>query len=296
MMSGFWHWWVIVLTLGNIAACYWLIKWTAKTRPGEVAAGDVTGHSWDGLEEYNNPLPNWWLWLFYLTLVFGIVYLILYPGLGNFKGVLGWTEVKEWQQEVEAAEAKYGPIFQKYAGQDIAAIAKDPEALEIGGRLFANYCAQCHGSDAQGGGGFPNLTDNDWLYGGSPEAIEQTILNGRQGNMPAWGPQLGEDGVKQVTAYVLSLSGRKVDPALASAGKEKYQTFCSGCHGADGKGNQALGAPNLTDKVWLYGGSRGSVEKTIREGRAGRMPAFKDFLGKDKVHLLAGYVYSLSQK
>ncbi len=296
MMSGFWHWWVIVLTLGNIVACYWLIKWTAKARPGEVASGEVTGHSWDGLEEYNNPLPNWWLWLFYITLIFSLVYLVLYPGLGNFKGVLGWTQTKQWQGEMQDAEAKYGPIFQKYAKMDVAAIAKDPEALEIGGRLFANYCAQCHGSDAQGGGGFPNLTDNDWLYGGAPETIEQSILNGRQGTMPGWAAQLGDDGVKQVTAYVLSLSGREVDSALASAGKEKYMTFCAGCHGPDGKGNQALGAPNLTDKVWLYGGSQGAVEKSIREGRSGKMPAFKDFLGEDKVHLLAGYVYSLSQK
>lgn len=296
-MSSFWNWWVIVITVVNILACYWLIKWTMKSRPGEAAEGDVTGHSWDGLEELNNPLPRWWLWLFYGTIIFAFAYLALYPGLGNFKGLLGWTEVNQWQAEMENADEKYGPIFKKFASQDIPTLAKNPEALDIGRRLYLNHCALCHGSDAGGGPGFPNLTDKAWMYGGAPEQIEASILNGRAGVMPALGPALGGDeGIKQVAAYVASLSGRKVDEAQAAAGKEKFAAACAACHMPDGTGNQALGAPNLTDKVWIYGSTLESIEETIRNGRQGKMPAHKDFLGKDKVHLLAAYLYSLSQK
>ncbi len=293
--SDFWHWWIVVLVLANILGCWWLILWASKRRTGEAAVGDVTGHVWDEtLAEYNNPLPRWWLWLFNITLVFALVYLALYPGLGKFRGLLHWTEESQYEQQVKAAEAKYGPIFAKYAKQDIKALAANPEATKIGRRLFLNYCAICHGSDARGNRGFPNLTDNDWLYGGEPETIEKTILDGRQGYMPAWLPILHEDGVKKVAAYVMSLSGRKVDPALAAAGKKIFQQNCIACHGPDGKGNHMMGAPNLTDNIWLYGGSPGTIEKTIAGGRHGRMPAHRHFLGKNKVHLLAAYIYSLS--
>lgn len=293
-MSSFFSWWVIVLTLGNIVGAYWLIRWTMKSRPGESAEGTTTGHSWDGLEEYNNPLPRWWLWLFYITLVFGVIYLVLYPGLGTFAGVLDWSQDGQYDKEVDKANAKYGPLFAKYATLDIPDVASQPEALQMGERMFLNYCSQCHGSDARGAKGFPNLADGDWLYGGSPDAIQHSILNGRSGVMPALGAALGEEGTDEVVEYVLSLSGRSEDSAKAEKGKARFQIMCVACHGPDGKGNQALGAPNLTDNTWLYGGSRGAITKTINQGRNGVMPAHKDFLGADKAHLVAAYVWSLS--
>jgi len=288
--------WVAAITLINIFACYWLIKWTMKVREGESAVGEVTGHKWDeNLEEYNNPLPRWWLWLFYGTIIFSLVYLVLYPGLGNFKGMLGWSSTGQYQDEVKVADAKYGPIFAKFAGTPIPELARDKAAMEAGRRLFATYCTQCHGSDAGGTTHFPNLTDNDWLYGGTPEKIQETILKGRNGMMPPMGPVLGEQGVEEVAAYVMSLSGRKVDPKLAEAGKQKFVSAgCVGCHGMDAKGNQAIGAPNLTDTIWLHGSTARSIKETITKGRTGKMPAHEKFLGKDKVHLLAAYVYSLS--
>ena len=296
-MSTFWSSWITILTLVNIAACYWLIKWTSKPKAGEATEGEVTGHSWDGLEEFNNPLPRWWLWMFYLSMIFGLGYLVLYPGLGNWKGTLGWTQQGQWQQEVERAEDTYGPLFKKFAGIDIPVLAQNPKAMAIGKRLFLNYCAQCHGSDAGGGPGFPRLSDGDWLYGGAPAQIEASILYGRGGVMPALGAALGgPEKVKQVATYVASLSGREVDQAVAAEGAPIFAAMCGSCHMPAGTGNQALGAPNLTDKVWLYGGSIGTIEKTINGGRNGHMPAHKDFLGADKVHLLASYIYSLSQK
>jgi cytochrome c oxidase cbb3-type subunit 3 len=294
--SDFWSWWIIVLTLGNIAFCWWLIVWTMKKRTGEAASGDVTGHTWDeSLQEYNNPLPRWWLWLFYITMVFGVVYLLLYPGLGKFPGLLGWTGSGQYEQEMGRAEAQYGPIFAAYASRDIEDLARDSEALQVGQRLFTNYCATCHGADAGGGNGFPRLSDDDWLWGGTPDTIKTSILDGRQGIMPPWGEALGNQGVEEVTAYVLTLNGREADPRLAEAGKARFATMCIACHGVDGKGNQALGAPNLTNNTWLYGGSPGTIRQTIAQGRRGNMPAHRDFLGEDKAHVLAAYIYSLSQ-
>ena len=294
--SDFWSWWIIVLTLGNIAFCWWLIVWTMKKRGGEAATGDVTGHTWDeSLQEYNNPLPRWWLWLFYITMIFGVIYLLLYPGLGKFPGLLGWTGSGQYEQEVQRAEDLYGPIFAGYASRDIEDLARDSEALQVGQRLFTNYCATCHGADAGGGIGFPNLRNDDWLWGGSPEAIKTSILDGRQGVMPPWGEVLGDQGVEEVTAYVLSLNGREADPQLAEAGKARFDTMCIACHGMDGKGNQAMGAPDLTNNIWLYGGSPGAIRQSITQGRNGMMPAHRDFLGEDKAHVLAAYIYSLSQ-
>jgi cytochrome c oxidase cbb3-type subunit 3 len=293
--SGFWNIWIIVLTVGNILACWWLIRWTSKRRHNEAAEGEVTGHVWDQtLSEYNNPLPRWWLWMFYITLIFAVGYLALYPGLGIFKGVLNWSQESQYSQEMDKAANKYGPVFAQYASQPLADLTNNQDALRIGGRLYSNYCATCHGSDAKGASGFPNLADNDWLWGGSPEAIKTSILDGRNGVMPGWEAPLGEQGVNEVTAYVLSLSGRQGDAAVVEAGKARYDAFCGSCHGMDGTGNQALGAPNLTDDVWVYGGSEGAVRKTIAKGRNGIMPAHRDFLGEDKSHLLAAYVYSLS--
>jgi cytochrome c oxidase cbb3-type subunit III len=293
--SSFWNWFIIVPTVAGIIGCFLLVRWLSTDIKQEDLAKSM-GHVWDeDLEELNNPLPRWWLNMFYLTLFFGIGYLVLYPGLGTFSGVLGWTSTGQYEQEIDLADAKYGPLFSRYESMDIVAVADDPDARRMGERLFVNYCATCHGSDARGARGFPNLRDNDWLYGGSPEAIEQTILNGRNGVMPAWESALGgEAGVADMTEYVLGLSGRNVDTEAAARGGEKFAMLCAACHGADGTGNQALGAPNLTDNIWLYGGSSTMVAETLAKGRNGVMPAHAEFLGKDKVHLLAAYVYSLS--
>ena len=295
--SSFWSWFIIVPTVGGIIACFLLIRWLTvdKDAPPADTEAESMGHVWDeDLEELNNPLPRWWLGMFYITLIFSIGYLALYPGLGTFPGLLGWTSIGQYQKEIDVADAKYGPIFTKYALMDIAAVADDPAARKIGERLFINYCATCHGSDARGARGFPNLRDNNWQYGGDPETIEQTILNGRNGVMPAWGEALGgEAGVADVTEYVFSLSGRNADPAAVARGQEKFE-ICVACHGADGTGNQALGAPNLTDNIWLYGGSPKQVKETIAKGRKGTMPPHRDFLGEDKVHLLAAYIFSMS--
>jgi len=293
--NGFWSWYIIIPVVGGIAALFYFnMVWSEPKRKSQEKA-KAMGHVWDeDLQELNNPLPRWWLNMFYVTLVFGVGYLILYPGLGTFRGVLHWTEVGQYDKEVAAANAKFDPLYEKYLKEDIKVLAADPDALKTGERLFLNYCTVCHGSDAGGGPGYPNLRDDDWLHGGDPQAIEQTILNGRMGVMPAWGPTLGPEGVANVAEYVLSLSGRSTDEAAAAAGKVKFQQLCVACHGPDGKGNQAIGAPNLTDNIWLYGGSKKTIMETIEKGRMGRMPAHAEFLGPAKVHLLAAYVYSLS--
>jgi cytochrome c oxidase cbb3-type subunit 3 len=293
--SSFWNWFIIIPTVGGIIACFLLIRWLSTAIKPEDE-GKEMDHVWDGdLVELNNPLPRWWLNMFYITLYFSIGYLALYPGLGTFKGLLEWTSTGQYEREIDIADAKYGPLFKKFQEMPIVAVAADPEARRMGERLFVNYCATCHGSDARGARGFPNLRDNDWLYGGDPDVIQQTILEGRNGVMPAWADALGGDaGVADVTEFVFSLSGRDVDQAAAARGGEKYQMLCVACHGADGTGNQALGAPNLADSIWLYGGSSKQVMETIAKGRIGVMPPHRDFLGEDKVHLLAAYVYSLS--
>jgi cytochrome c oxidase cbb3-type subunit 3 len=300
-MSDFWSIWIIVLTVANILGCLWLIRWTMKKRTGEAAQGDVTGHTWDGdLQEFNNPLPRWWLWLFYITLVFAGVYLALYPGLGKFQGFLGWSSHgSQYQAEMTKAAEKYDPIFKQYAAvavTDLATKDEYQEAREMGKRLFLTYCMQCHGSDGGGARGFPNLRDDDWLWGGTPEQIKVSIAAGRNGVMPPHA-HLAEEQIDQVTTYVQALAGRDVDAAAAEAGKEVYLTAgCIACHGVDGTGNQLLGAANLTDNTWLYGGSPGAIKQTIVKGRNGIMPAQTELLGDDKVHLLTAYVYSLSKQ
>jgi cytochrome c oxidase cbb3-type subunit 3 len=292
--SAFWSVYIAVVTIASILACgvlLWKLS-SARAAPGEKAS--VMGHVWDeNLEEYNNPLPRWWMWLFWITIVFGLIYLVLYPGLGSFAGVLKWSSVGQYQEEVARARDQYEPIFAKYAAMDIPAVAADPQAREIGQRLFLNYCAQCHASDARGVRGFPNLADKDWLYGGSPEAITTSITDGRQGIMPPW-PQLGDEAIKNVANHVLSLAGRTHDSLRAAQGKEAYMANCVACHGAEGKGNAAMGAPDLTDDVWLYGGGQAAIIESIAQGRHGVMPAWGGFLGPAKVHLLAAYVYGLS--
>jgi cytochrome c oxidase cbb3-type subunit III len=297
--SGFWNIYIVVLTLIGIVGCGVLLWSQSKHKvvlpPGAKAQTQTTGHMWDeDLTELNTPMPRWWMWLFYITIVFGLAYLALYPGLGNYAGSLGWKSTEAYQQELKQAEADYGPLFAKYQQQDLKAVAADPQAHAIGERLFLTYCAQCHGSDARGSKGFPNLSDRDWLHGGEPDVIKTTIMNGRNGVMPAMAAALGsEKDVENVAHYVLSLSGSTSDPIKSVLGKAKFGA-CAACHGADGHGNQAMGAPNLSDRIWLYGGSADTIMETIRKGRNNTMPAFKDFLGEAKVHVLAAYVWSLS--
>jgi cytochrome c oxidase cbb3-type subunit 3 len=232
--------------------------------------------------------------MFVITIVWGIGYLIIYPGMGNFPGLLGWTQVQQHDQEVAAADEKFRAMRDRYLALPVEEIAKDPAVVKMGSRMFGNNCAQCHGADAKGSYGFPNLTDNDWIYGGSPDAIKTTLIQGRQAAMPGWQAALGDQGIAETTEYLLVLNGRDADEAKAETGKKHFATYCAACHGADGKGNQALGAPNLTNGIWLYGGSREQIAHTLRVGRNGQMPAFEQTLSEDKIHILTAYVYSLS--
>ncbi|MCA3902892.1 cytochrome-c oxidase, cbb3-type subunit III [Vibrio vulnificus] len=319
-MTTFWSLWIIVITVGTLVGCAVLLYWCAKDKMGVEEGADM-GHEYDGIRELNNPLPKWWTYLFVGTFIFAAVYLTLFPGLGNFKGVLGWQssaqtvrtveeskqaianaqsnkQLNQYSKELDDADAYFGEAFRRLAFDDnglrpIPAIAGDDEALKVGQRLFLQNCSQCHGSDARGQKGFPNLTDTAWLYGGEPQAIVTTIMHGRIGQMPAWKDALGEQGVEEVVSYVLSLSGRKVNAREAEAGKARF-VVCAACHGTDGKGNPAVGAPDLTDKDWLFGDSRADITETVMNGRSGVMPAWKDILGEDKVQLVSAYVWSLS--
>ena len=303
-MTTFWSTYISVLTIGSLIGLTWLLL---ATRKGESknTTDQTMGHSFDGIEEYDNPLPKWWFWLFVGTLVFSVGYLILYPGLGNWKGILpgyenGWTGVNEWQKEMDKADARFGPIFAKYAAMPVEEVAKDPQALKMGSRLFASNCSVCHGSDAKGAYGFPNLTDKDWRWGGEPETIKASIMNGRHGVMPAWAEVIGEQGVADVAAFVLTnLDGRTLPEGVkadAAKGKEIFASNCVACHGPEGKGTPAMGAPDLTHpQAFIYGSSFAQLQQTVRYGRQGQMPAQAEIQGNDKVHLLAAYVYSLSQ-
>ena len=301
--SDFWSYYVAVLTLISILACgvlLYIMGTMRVQRPQPGAKTDTTGHVWDqDLAEYNNPLPRWWMWLFYITIVFSLAYLVLYPGLGKVPGILGWTSTGAYASEVKEFDARIQPLYAKYMAMDVKQVAADAQARAMGERLFLNHCAQCHGSDAGGAKGFPNLRDNDWLYGGEPENIKESITNGRNGIMPPFGPVLGEDGVKNVAAYVRSLSGLPSDKLRAQLGKSIFEQNCAACHGLDGKGNQQIGAPNLTVEIWLYGGSEATIIETITKGRGtagtvSRMPAHKDDLDEGKIQLLTAYVWGLS--
>jgi cytochrome c oxidase cbb3-type subunit 3 len=266
-----------------------------KSATEKIGGGADTGHTWDGdLREYNNPLPKWWLWLFYITVVFGLVYFVLYPGLGTWKGIKGWTQAAQWEQENAAAEAKVAAYLAPFASMTVPELAANAQAMATANNLFQNNCAQCHGADGGGARGFPNLANADWQWGGDPDSIVQTIANGRVAAMTPWIDVLGEEGVDAVVAYVQQLSGQESDAAKAAAGATQFMTFCAACHGPDGKGMAAVGAPNLTDDVWLYGGDSATLKETVTKGRAGQMPAFQDKLGEQRVRLLAAYVYKLS--
>lgn len=285
---------VAAVVILNTAAAVWLLLWMRKRRSDDHSAGDTTGHVWDDdLRELNNPLPRWWLWLFLLTVLFALVYLVLYPGLGSRPGTLGWTQVRQWETMQVAQEKRAQAILARFDGRDPAALAADPAAVAIGRNLFANNCAACHGSDGRGATGFPNLTDRDWLWGGEPETIVATISQGRVGVMAPWIEVLGEKGVDDAAAYVLTLSGRKAPKGDATAGQVQFTTYCIACHGPDGRGNTAVGAPNLTDGIWLHGGSAAKVRETIAHGRQNAMPAQETRLGETRVRLLAAYVISL---
>jgi len=296
MLNAFWNAFVIILTLLSIFGCWWLLKWTSgiSNRKGDKIGS--TGHVWDeDLVELNAPLPKWWLNLFHITIVFSLIYLVLFPGLGNVPGVLGWTQIGRYDEQMVASQAAQETVYAPFRAMEPKALVANPEAREIGRRLFANNCAMCHGSDGRGAPTFPNLTDSDWLYGSDYDQILTSITLGRNGVMPAMGAVLGEPGLAEVTAYVQQLSGQTVDNNLASAGKTKFDMLCAACHGVDGKGNVALGAPNLTDDVWLYGGTAEKVSETIAKGRNGKMPAHESLLSEDRRRLVAAYVAGLSE-
>jgi cytochrome c oxidase cbb3-type subunit 3 len=292
--TDFWSVYVAGVTLVGILGCALLLWFTARTKV--PAGGDnTTGHVWDeDLVEMNNPMPRWWMWLFVITIVFGVLYLAAYPGLGKYEGSLKWTSTAEHGGEVAQADKELAPLYAQFTAKKVEELAGDATAMAIGERLFMNNCAQCHGSDARGSKGFPNLTDRDWLHGGTPEKITETITKGRMGQMPVMAGAVGSpEDVKNVANYVLSLSSSPHDSLRAQLGKSKF-TACAACHGVDGKGNQAIGAPNLTDDVWLHGWGEQAIIAMVNNGKTNVMPAQEGKLSEAQIHVLAAYVWGLS--
>ena len=293
-MSDFWSGWIIVLTAITYVLLAWVLLGNRKiTQTGEEK---TTGHVYDGIEEYDNPMPAWWIKMFVLTMLFGIGYLIAYPGLGKWPGLLNWTSVQQWEGDVEEARLENEALYAGFLEQDAATLAENDQAMRIAKRVFANNCAVCHGTDGKGSYGFPNLTDNDWLYGGEPAQIAQSIHDGRSGVMPSWLSALGNEGVASMAAYVQALSSGNTDAPELAESKQKYAMFCSACHGPTGDGNIAMGAPRLNDDIWLYGGDAGSIMQTLTKGRSGKMPRHAEMLSEAKIHLLSSYVYQLSRQ
>ena len=290
--SAGWSVYIAVATVVSLLGCLALLVITSRAR---VDPKNDTGHLWDGdLRELNNPMPRWWVVLFVITIVFAFGYLLLYPGLGGSKGLLGWSSAKAYSEEQEDANARLSAVYARYASMSAPDLARDKGAMAIGERLFINNCSGCHGSDARGGKGFPNLTDGDWLYGGNPDNIVETITHGRQGTMPPMAAALGTpQDVDSVANYVLSLSGSPHDAAAATAGHAKF-IVCAGCHGLDGKGNQAVGAPNLTDDIWLHGSGKAAIVRMIQNGKTNVMPAQEHRLAPEQIHVVGAYVWSLS--
>jgi cytochrome c oxidase cbb3-type subunit 3 len=294
-VHSFWSHYIAWITLAGILACVVLL-WLTSRKKLAGSADNTTGHVWDeDLREMNNPLPLWWVGMFLITIVFALFYLILYPGLGSSEGSLAWTSQNQYQQEVDQANADVAPLYARFDAMAPEQVALDPKARHIGEHLFLNNCAQCHGSDARGTKGFPNLTDADWLYGGSPEQIRTSITQGRQGNMPPMAAAVGSpEDVKNLAHHVLSLSGSPHDSLRAALGKGKFGA-CAACHGADGKGNQALGAPNLTDKIWLHGWGEEAIVAMVTQGKLNQMPGQEGRLTPSQIHVLSAYVWGLSQ-
>ena len=292
--SNFWSVFVTALTLVGIIGCAVLL-WMAGRKKVVSTADNTTGHVWDeDLVEMNNPLPRWWVWMFVITIIFGLGYLAAYPGLGSSAGKLGWSQKGEYEAEVAKANKELEPLYARFASMTPEAIAVDTQAKAIGERLFMNNCAQCHGSDARGSKGFPNLADGDWLYGGTHDKILETLQKGRIGNMPPMAAAVGSpEDVRNLSHYVLSLSGSPHDSLRASLGKSKFGA-CAACHGMDGKGNQALGAPNLTDDIWLHGWGEAAIVNIVNNGKHNEMPAQKEKLTEAQIAVLASYVWSLS--
>lgn len=288
-----WSIYVGAFTLVGIVAC--LVLLFVASRRKVMADDNTTGHVWDDdLRELNNPLPRWWMGLFIVTVVFSLAYLLLFPGLGSYAGTLGWTQAGEYEAEVAAAQRRFAPVYARFATQDAPQLAADAQAMRIGERLFVNHCAQCHGSDARGSKGFPDLTDDDWLYGGAHDKIIETIAQGRRGVMPPMAAAVGSGADQRNLAhYVLSLSGGPHDHLAAQLGRSKFAA-CAACHGVGGKGNPALGAPNLADKVWLHGWGEKAVLDAIQRGKDNQMPAHADKLSAEQIRVLAAYVWSLS--
>lgn len=294
--SNFWSIYVAGITLVSILACALLLWLTSKVK-APTADDNTTGHVWDGdLREMNNPLPRWWVWLFIITIVFSLAYLVVYPGLGSYPGMLTekWTQKGQYEKEVAKGNAEVAPLYAKFAAMSPEEISRDPQAHAIGERLFMNNCAQCHGSDAQGSKGFPNLVDSDWLHGGTPDQIKETITQGRIGMMPPMAAAVGtSDDVKNLANYVLSLSGSPHDSVRAALGKPKFAS-CAACHGMDGKGNPALGSANLTDDIWLHGYGENAIIAMINNGKTNQMPAQVDKLTPSQIQVLAAYVWGFS--
>lgn len=292
-MSNAWSWYVILGTAASLVACFWIVAYANKQRASDEEIAESESHVWDeDIRELNNPLPMWWFWLFILTVIWSALYLVYYPGMGNFEGTASWSQEQQYEAEVAAAEAEYGPLFAGFAEQEFAQLATDPAALSVGASLYANYCSTCHGSNATGARGFPNLTDEAWLYGGAPEQIEHSIVHGRTGVMPPLAAALGSDAdLDEMVSFVLNMQDGLDQTSPAHA---KYMTMCVACHGPTGTGNQMLGAPSLVDDIWLYGSSETEVRKSIVQGRNGVMPAHGDLVGADRARILAAYVYSLS--
>lgn len=294
--SGGWSWFIIIATLLSIAACLVLL-FVVAAKKVQVRSDNTTGHVWDeDLVELNHPMPMWWMGLFVITVIFSFAYLYFYPGLGSMKGSFDWSSEKQHKQEMQAGGKVMAQVYAQYQGKTTEQLAVDPQAMAIANRLFLNNCAQCHGSDARGSKGFPNLTDNDWLWGGTPVQIQETIVQGRSGVMPPMAAAVGNsDDVRNLAEYVLSLSGHPSDSIRAALGKSKFSA-CAACHGVTGKGNTALGAPNLSDDVWLHGWGKEFIVGMINNGRTGMMPAQKDRLTDEQIRLLTAYVWGMSNK
>lgn len=293
---NFWSVYIAGLTVVSIVACL-ILLWVTARKKMPARADNTTGHVWDeDLTEMNNPMPRWWMWLFVLTIVFGVLYLVAYPGLGSYAGELGWSTQAEYSRAMKKAETDLAPVYERFTGMNERQLAADMQAQSIGERLFMNNCAQCHGSDARGSKGFPNLVDKDWLHGGTLDKVTETIAKGRTGVMPPMAAAVGSpEDVRNVAHHVLRLSGNPHDSLRAELGKSKF-VACAACHGMDGKGNTALGAPNLTDDVWLHGWGEPAIVAIINQGKTNQMPAHGERLSPAQIHMLAAYVWSLSNK